>query len=107
MQIEGSNGFLPVVLQILASEESELGARQAGECFVCLNPWPGQGLCRCWLECAFSFADRFVAAIYFKNRLGQAWDTSKNPANPISVEDKNIVKQSILQALVTTPNAVK
>jgi hypothetical protein len=30
LQIEGSNGFLPVVLQILASEESELGARQAG-----------------------------------------------------------------------------
>lgn len=30
VQIEGSNGFLPIVLQILASEESELGARQAG-----------------------------------------------------------------------------
>ncbi|KAG2183579.1 hypothetical protein INT43_006585 [Umbelopsis isabellina] len=74
--IEGSNGFLPIVLQILASEESELGARQA-------------------------------AAIYFKNRLGKAWDSSKTPANPISAEDKTIVKQSILQALVTTPNAVK
>lgn len=48
-----------------------------------------------------------TAAIYFKNRLGKAWDATKSPANPISVEDKNIVKQSILQALVTTPNAVK
>jgi hypothetical protein len=40
VQIEGSNGFLPIVLQILASEESELGARQAGNdiiYFLCLN----------------------------------------------------------------------
>ncbi|KAI9277967.1 armadillo-type protein [Umbelopsis sp. AD052] len=74
--IEGSNGFLPIVLQILASEESELGARQA-------------------------------AAIYFKNRLGKAWDPTKTPVKPISDEDKSVVRQSILQALVTAPNAVK
>ncbi|KAL0098010.1 armadillo-type protein [Phycomyces blakesleeanus] len=74
--IETHNGFLPIVLQILASEELELGARQA-------------------------------AAIYFKNRINKAWDKSKNPANPINEDDRNIVKQSILQALVTAPNAVQ
>jgi hypothetical protein len=48
-----------------------------------------------------------TAAIYFKNRLGKAWDSSKTPVKPISDEDKAIVRQSILQALVTAPNAVK
>ncbi|KAI8335415.1 armadillo-type protein [Chlamydoabsidia padenii] len=74
--VEGHNGFLPIVLQILASEELELGARQA-------------------------------AAIYFKNRLVKAWDRNKQPTTPIGEEDRNVVKQSILQAMVTAPNAVK
>ncbi|KAI8100099.1 armadillo-type protein [Halteromyces radiatus] len=73
---EGHNGFLPIVLQILASEELELGARQA-------------------------------AAIYFKNRLVKAWNRNKQATTPISEEDRNVVKQSILQAMVTAPNAVK
>ncbi|KAI9304897.1 armadillo-type protein [Cunninghamella echinulata] len=73
---EGHNGFLPIVLQILASEELELGARQA-------------------------------AAIYFKNRLVKAWDREKHVAAPINEEDRNVVKQSILQAMVTAPNQVK
>ncbi|KAF7728772.1 hypothetical protein EC973_005610 [Apophysomyces ossiformis] len=74
--IETHNGFLPVVLQILASEELDLGARQA-------------------------------AAIYFKNRMNKAWDKSRQVANPINDEDRNMVKQTILQALATAPNAVK
>jgi hypothetical protein len=34
IQIESNNGFLPIVLQILASEELELGARQAGKTLI-------------------------------------------------------------------------
>ncbi|SAM02255.1 hypothetical protein [Absidia glauca] len=74
--IEGHNGFLPIVLQILASEELELGARQA-------------------------------AAIYFKNRVVKAWDRTKEATTSISEEDRNVIKQSILQAMVTAPSAVK
>ncbi|KAI7906287.1 armadillo-type protein [Cokeromyces recurvatus] len=74
--IEANNGFLPIVLQILASEELELGARQA-------------------------------AAIYFKNRLNKAWDGERESAVPINNEDRNMVKQTILQALVTAPNQVQ
>ncbi|RUP50513.1 armadillo-type protein, partial [Jimgerdemannia flammicorona] len=74
--IEATPGFLPVVLQILGSEESELGARQA-------------------------------AAIYFKNRLHKSWDEAKQSPNPINEQDRNVVKQAILQALITAPNAVK
>ncbi|KAI8376325.1 armadillo-type protein [Radiomyces spectabilis] len=74
--LETHNGFVPVVLQILASEELELGARQA-------------------------------AAIYFKNRMNKAWDRSRTATIPINEEDRTMVKQTILQALVTAPNAVK
>ncbi|KAI7867363.1 armadillo-type protein [Spinellus fusiger] len=74
--MEAQNGFLPIVLQILASEELELGARQA-------------------------------AAIYFKNRMNKACDKNKGTPHPISEEDRAMVKQSILQALVTAPNAVQ
>ncbi|KAI8969324.1 armadillo-type protein [Mycotypha africana] len=74
--IEANNGFLPIVLQILASEDLELGARQA-------------------------------AAIYFKNRLNKAWDGDRESAVPINNDDRNMVKQSILQALVTAPNQVQ
>ncbi|KAG0768001.1 hypothetical protein G6F57_006285 [Rhizopus arrhizus] len=74
--IEANNGFLPIVLQILASEELELGARQA-------------------------------AAIYFKNRLNKAWDGERDSAVPINDDDRNMVKQTILQALVTAPNQVQ
>ncbi|KAI7886446.1 ARM repeat-containing protein [Lichtheimia hyalospora FSU 10163] len=74
--IETHNGFLPIVLQILASEELELGARQA-------------------------------AAIYFKNRMNKAWDRSREVANPINEDDRNMVKQSILQALLRAPSAVQ
>ncbi|KAI9266554.1 armadillo-type protein [Phascolomyces articulosus] len=74
--IETHNGFLPIVLQILASEELELGARQA-------------------------------AAIYFKNRMNKAWDRSNDVATPINEDDRNMVKQSILQALLRAPSAVQ
>ncbi|KAG2225799.1 hypothetical protein INT45_007043 [Circinella minor] len=74
--IETHNGFLPIVLQILASEELELGARQA-------------------------------AAIYFKNRMNKAWDRSNDAATPINEDDRNMVKQSILQALLRAPSAVQ
>ncbi|KAI9486221.1 MAG: armadillo-type protein [Benjaminiella poitrasii] len=74
--IEANSGFLPIVLQILASEELELGARQA-------------------------------AAIYFKNRLNKAWDGERESAVPINNDDRNMVKQTILQALVTAPNQVQ
>ncbi|KAI9281483.1 armadillo-type protein [Sporodiniella umbellata] len=74
--IEANSGFLPIVLQILASEELELGARQA-------------------------------AAIYFKNRLNKAWDGERESAVPINDDDRNMVKQTILQALVTAPNQVQ
>ncbi|KAI7872425.1 armadillo-type protein [Spinellus fusiger] len=74
--IESHNGFLPTVLQILASESLELGARQA-------------------------------AAIYFKNRMNKAWDRTTQTVAPINEEDRRIVKCSLLQALVTAPNAVK
>ncbi|KAI8359819.1 armadillo-type protein [Blakeslea trispora] len=74
--IESNNGFLPLVLQVLASEELELGARQA-------------------------------AAIYFKNRLNKAWDGERESVVPINNEDRNMVKQTILQALVTAPNQVQ
>lgn len=33
IQLESQTGFLPLVLQIQASEELELGARQAGKLF--------------------------------------------------------------------------
>jgi hypothetical protein len=49
----------------------------------------------------------WIAAIYFKNRLVKAWDRNKQPTAPISEEDRSVVKQSILQAMVTAPNAVK
>ncbi|KAI9022225.1 armadillo-type protein [Phycomyces nitens] len=74
--VESHNGFLPIVLQILASETLELGARQA-------------------------------AAIYFKNRMNKAWDRTSQATAPINEEDRRMVKQALLQALVTAPNAVK
>ncbi|KAI9256941.1 putative nonsense-mediated mRNA decay protein [Sporodiniella umbellata] len=74
--IEANNGFLPIVLQILASEGLEIGARQA-------------------------------AAIYFKNRLNKAWGAERESAVPINNDDRNMVKQTILQALVTAPNQVQ
>lgn len=47
------------------------------------------------------------AAIYFKNRIYRAWDRAGNSSYPIGEEDRNIVKQGILHALVTVPNAVQ
>ncbi|CEP15700.1 hypothetical protein [Parasitella parasitica] len=74
--VEANNGFLPIVLQIIASEELDVGARQA-------------------------------AAIYFKNRLNKAWDGERESAVPINNDDRNMVKQTILQALITAPAQVK
>ncbi|ORX55180.1 ARM repeat-containing protein [Hesseltinella vesiculosa] len=50
---------------------------------------------------------RQAAAIYFKNRVYRAWDRSKNTVAPINEEDRLLVKQRLLQALVTVPSAVK
>ncbi|ORZ05818.1 armadillo-type protein [Absidia repens] len=50
---------------------------------------------------------RQAAAIYFKNRIYRAWDRAGNSSYPIGEEDRNIVKQGILHALVTVPNAVQ
>ncbi|KAI8335766.1 armadillo-type protein [Chlamydoabsidia padenii] len=50
---------------------------------------------------------RQAAAIYFKNRIYRAWDRNGNTSHPIGEEDRNIVKQGILHALVTVPNAVQ
>lgn len=94
--MEGHNGFLPIVVQILASEELELGARQAGKFHFGRDGQDWRDLFCVW-----------IAAIYFKNRLVKAWDRNKQPTTPISEEDRSVVKQSILQAMVTAPNAVK
>ncbi len=53
----------------------------------------------------FLFA--LLAAIYFKNRLNKAWDGERESAVPINDDDRNMVKQTILQALVTAPNQVQ
>ncbi|KAI8097286.1 armadillo-type protein [Halteromyces radiatus] len=50
---------------------------------------------------------RQAAAIYFKNRIYRAWERGNNSSCPIGEEDRNIVKQGILHALVTVPNAVQ
>lgn len=49
----------------------------------------------------------YVAAIYFKNRMNKAWDRSNDVATPINEDDRNMVKQSILQALLRAPSAVQ
>ncbi|CAO3652340.1 unnamed protein product [Cunninghamella blakesleeana] len=50
---------------------------------------------------------RQAAAIYFKNRIYRAWDRTANVSSPISEADRNTVKQGLLHALVTAPNAVQ
>ena len=84
------------MLQIQASEELELGARQAG------NKSDGS-----WFLLNFfsNLGSSFLAAIFFKNRIQKAWDGSKGVT--IADEDKNMIKQNILHALVTAPAAVQ
>jgi hypothetical protein len=55
----------------------------------------------------FIYFEYIIAAIYFKNRLNKAWDGERESAVPINNEDRNMVKQTILQALVTAPNQVQ
>lgn len=89
---------MPIVLQILASEELELGARQAGKIkkrYIYLY------------KCTWLLIFLSIAAIYFKNRLNKAWDGERESAVPINNDDRNMVKQTILQALVTAPNQVQ
>ncbi|SAM05668.1 hypothetical protein [Absidia glauca] len=50
---------------------------------------------------------RQAAAIYFKNRIYRAWDRAGHSSYPIGEEDRNIIKQGLLHALVTVPNAVQ
>ncbi|KAG0800763.1 hypothetical protein G6F22_001907 [Rhizopus arrhizus] len=69
--IESLEGFLPIVLYIQASQDLDLGARQA-------------------------------AAIYFKNRVCSDWEDET-----ISNQDKQTIKDNILQALINAPNAVQ
>lgn len=92
---------MPIVLQILASEELELGARQAGNVSIYMISIKHE------LIIKFSFTILYIAAIYFKNRLNKAWDGERESAVPINNEDRNMVKQTILQALVTAPNQVQ
>lgn len=64
------------------------------------------GACVCmdgWLTWVYMY----IAAIYFKNRMNKAWDRSREVANPINEDDRNMVKQSILQALLRAPSAVQ
>ncbi|KAG9304951.1 hypothetical protein G9A89_003120 [Geosiphon pyriformis] len=79
-QIEGLPGFISALLQIVGSEISELGVRQA-------------------------------VAIYLKNRIRKAWrideDIPLSVAAPITDEDREVFKVSIIQILVTAPNAVR
>lgn len=90
---------MPIVLQILASEELELGARQAGK----------MSYGRTYLTVSTHRTKIYIhlAAIYFKNRLNKAWDGERESAVPINNDDRNMVKQTILQALVTAPNQVQ
>jgi hypothetical protein len=39
--------------------------------------------------------------------LNKAWDGERESAVPINDDDRNMVKQTILQALVTAPNQVQ
>ncbi|RUS35493.1 armadillo-type protein [Jimgerdemannia flammicorona] len=120
--IEATPGFLPVVLQILGSEESELGARQAGKFEAAVAPKKDGVVSRkrgsrvpCFpktsrtgqLYLSVKCVLEFGSAIYFKNRLHKSWDEAKQSPNPINEQDRNVVKQAILQALITAPNAVK
>ncbi|CAO3651162.1 unnamed protein product [Cunninghamella echinulata] len=50
---------------------------------------------------------RQAAAIYFKNRIYRAWDRTANVSSSINETDRNTVKQGLLHALVTAPNAVQ
>ncbi|RUS23108.1 armadillo-type protein [Endogone sp. FLAS-F59071] len=104
--IEATPGFLPVVLQILGSEESELGARQAGELKAAIGEYIGEIKRRrrnvgiyVGRACLGSVAKCVLAAIYFKNRLHKSWDETKQSPNPIIEQDRIVVKQAILQAL--------
>ncbi|KAI8074983.1 armadillo-type protein [Gongronella butleri] len=56
---------------------------------------------------ALELGARQAAAIYFKNRVYRAWDRSKKTAMPISEDDRLVVKERLLQALVTVPNAAQ
>jgi hypothetical protein len=46
-----------------------------------------------------------TAAIYFKNRVYKAWDSSREIT--IGEEDKSLIKRNILHALITAPAAVQ
>lgn len=39
--------------------------------------------------------------------MNKAWDRSKDVANPINEDDRNMVKQSIMEALLRAPSAVQ
>lgn len=76
------------MLYIQASQDLDLGARQAGT------------FCQRDFLTAFDFF--LLAAIYFKNRVYSDWKDET-----ISNQDKQTVKDNILQALINAPNAVQ
>ena len=39
--------------------------------------------------------------------MNKAWDRANDVATPINEDDRNMVKQSILQALLRAPSAVQ
>lgn len=80
------------MLQIQASEDLELGARQAGK-----HNYSN----------AFDMVTdfRLTAAIYFKNCVYKAWDRSRDTM--IIEEDKTLIKSNILRALITAPAVVQ
>ncbi|KAF9190108.1 hypothetical protein BGZ50_000457 [Haplosporangium sp. Z 11] len=77
-QMEGTQGTLLASMQIIGSEDSELHVRQA-------------------------------ASIYFKNAIRRYWyETETTPAHlKIPESDKEAIKSSILQLLVTAPTVVR
>jgi importin-7 len=49
-----------------------------------------------------------LAAIFFKNRISRSWDISdREVPKPISEQDRVIIKQNILQAIVQLPPNVR
>jgi hypothetical protein len=83
---------LPLVLQIQASEELELGARQAGEYRSDKT------------ETSLHVLISKLAAIYFKNCVHKHWSRS---TKGLAEEDKAVIKKNILHAFITAPAAVQ
>ncbi|KAH8551815.1 armadillo-type protein [Umbelopsis sp. PMI_123] len=52
---------------------------------------------------------RQAAAIYFKNRISKAWDTSKlnTVVSPIEPAERVVIKEQLLDVMTKTPQAVK